>query len=241
MNNKNMKSISILSYNIGHFYLLNFWKHIRLWKNNKVFFLKKDIPQIKSIVKKTNPDIIFFQELTSKKDAKLLADKLWFSYSSFCKSSHLKWENLGTGILYNFKKAIIKTEQNLVSIHSLCIEEYVFTNIHLTPLSKHTRSKQIKEIINYTKKSKTRKHIVAWDFNLKKWRYWRLNKVDKQSYKALIKIFYDTTKLIKSTNTFWFKFDYLFISKKIDIISINCIKKVNKYMDHYPISCIIKV
>ncbi len=241
MNKKNNKYFSILSYNVGHFYLFKFWRHIKLWKNNKVFFLKKDTPQIKSITKKTNPDIIFFQELTSENDAKFLADKLWFKYSSFCKSSHLKWENLGTGILHNFEKATIKIEQNLVSIQSLYIEEYIFTNIHLTPLSKQIRSKQIEEIMNYTKKHQTKKHVIVWDFNIKKRKYWWLNQVDKQSYKTITKIFNDATKLIRLTNTFWFKFDYIFVSKKINITQIDCIKKINKYMDHYPISWIIKI
>jgi endonuclease/exonuclease/phosphatase family metal-dependent hydrolase len=236
-----MKTLTILSHNIGHFYLIKFWRHIKLWTNNKVFFLHKDIPLIKSMVKKIKPDIIFLQELTWESDAKVLANRLWYKFYSFFKSSHLNNEDLGTGILHNFEKGIIKTQKNNIAIHSLNINEYNFINIHLTPFSKHKRLKQIKELINYTKKHQKQKHIISWDFNLKNWKNIWLNKIDKQAYETMNKMFNDSTKSILSTHKYWFKFDYLFCSKKINIFDINCIKKVNNSMDHYPISGKIKI
>ena len=49
----------------------------------------------------------------------LLAEKLGFTYFSYCQVSHLKHQHLGTGILHNFPDAQVYTEKNEVSLHSL--------------------------------------------------------------------------------------------------------------------------
>lgn len=230
-----MDSINLLSYNIGHLYLLKRWRHLPIGKTNKVFFDRNDLDHIKSIVQKTKPDIIFFQELTSTEDAKFLAQKLWFSHSSFFKSSHLKSQNLGTGILYNNKNGTIKTESWTLSIHSLIIGDCLFTNVHLNPFYKSERAEQIKEFISYIQKYPKMKHIVAGDFNISKRKKWRLNKVDKQSYTSLTKHLHDATSSIISTHRLWYKYDYIFASKWITTKQASCIPQLHWNMDHYPI------
>ena len=156
-----MKSLTILSYNIGHLYPLQPWRHIPIRKIDDIFFQHKDIPRIQSIVHQIKPDIIFFQELTSQADAEFLAKLLGFSFSSFCKNSHLKDQKLGTGILYNAENGQIKIHGSSISMHSLCVGAYTFTNVHLNPFSKKKRATQIKELVSYVQEHPESRHIIG--------------------------------------------------------------------------------
>lgn len=230
-----MNSTIILSYNIGRFYLFQPRRHLPIHTKNKVFFDRKDLPYIQSVVQKIKPDIILFQELTCLEDAEFLAQKLGFSFFSFFKAQHLKSQNLGTGILYNDKHAQIQIENGNTSFQSLRLKNYVYTNIHLNPFSKYKRAEQIKNLISYIKKYPDLRHIVAGDFNVSK-RKWRwLNKVDKVSYLSLTEILNDTTSWIISTHKFGYKYDYIFTSPGIAKQWISCINILHGNMDHYPV------
>jgi len=236
-----MKLITILSYNIGHLCLLKPWKHIPIWSQGKVFFWHKDIPFIQSIVKKIKPDIVFLQELTSEQNVEFLADKLGFQYFSYCKVSHLTKQNLGTGILHNFKNAQIKITKSEVSLHSLCWDEYIFTTVHLDPFSTHHRTEQVKAMVSYVQKNPKSKHIIGGDFNLGTWKGRWLNKRDSLSYKLLTSVLHDATNSISSTHIIGNKLDYILTSPDISVRSTHCMTKVHGSMDHYPVSTVIDI
>lgn len=231
-----MKPITVLSYNVGHLCILEPWRHIPIVKLKKIFFQRNDLPQIKLIVEKVKPDVIFFQELTSKEDAEFLAKNLGFSFCSFSRTNHFKNQNLGTGILYNFKNSQIKTEHKTIDLHSLFLEDYIFTCIHFHPVLRRKRAKQMKELIAFVSKYPGKKHIIGGDFNLSKRQNWWVNRTDRNSYQLATKVLIDATSRIPFTHKLKYKFDYFFVSPTVKDKNIKCIHKTYKEMDHYPIT-----
>ena len=230
-------TIRIITWNIGCISFLKFFKFLNIkYKGQKItheyFQAKINGEKVSKFLEKMNPEIIFLQEIYSKKDLQYIHILKKYPYQTFINT----WYHKHSILVASKKKIkVLKNEK----FSSLLIEKINFIPIHLNSFS---AKKRLRDSFRLKKMAgKNNKTIILGDTNIWSRRKIFLFKNDKKAYEIITKHLLDFTYNIKSTSILGFSLDKVFGSKNILLKKIEVEKERGAFMDHYPVILEIEV
>jgi endonuclease/exonuclease/phosphatase family metal-dependent hydrolase len=219
--------MKILNYNVGLFFFFRYIKFLKLKSiKNEYFNPNLNGEFISDFIEKTNPDILFLQEIYNKNDIENINSLKKYPHREFVNT----WYHKHSILIASKEKFSIFAKDKF---HIISINNFNFLPIHLNSFSAKKRLMDANILNNISQEINNL--IILGDTNIWKKENNFIFKNDKKSYKKLSEYLTEFSSKIKSTTYINFKLDMIFGSKNLQISNIKCPKIRGKLMDHYPI------
>ena len=221
----------ILSWNVGSFFFLKYaaqlkLKHKGITIPHQYFNGKLNGDFVSENIVDINPDIIILQEVTEEKDLEYLPALIDYPFQKF----------VGTIYHDHFMLVASKTPLSMSKFGLYTIfdnGEFKFIPIHFAPLSSKTKQHEVRLIKEFTDNAS--RTLIIGDSNLWSIRGLFLLRGDKKAYKMLTDEMVDFGKWINRAVITGFEFDKVIGTPDITISDLQCLRRKQAFMDHFPI------
>ena len=231
-----MKKFRVLNWNLGLAFFYKYWKFFGLKLNGQKvyheYFQKQYVDFVVSTILEIKPDLCILEEFYKNEDIGLLTSNLKEIYPHF--TSIPAWYHKHS-ILVLSKETIHKEQLNNTLFFRLKTNGLWFIPVHFNSFHSNNRLRQVNSLLEEVKTEPV--DFVVGDTNFYNFTKSNFSLFfgDKMAYKKILSDFIDATKTVGHTSRLYMNFDKIFIKKGINFENPQCVYKIKKGMDHYPV------